>query len=87
MADVSTATARPYRRQDVYYENFPSLFSRYLAGGGDENDDLDYTVFSVAAMTLGIILCVELVRHRLDVAATGRPFFKSVLESVYRECK
>ena len=48
---------------------------------------LDYTVLSVAVITLGLILVVELIRHRLDVAATGRPFFKTVLEGVYRECK
>lgn len=47
----------------------------------------DYTVLNVAVVTLGLILVVELVRHRLDIAATGRPFFRTVLEGVYRERK
>jgi len=32
-----------------------------------------------------LILCVELIRHSLDRKAVGRPFFKTVLEGVYRE--
>lgn len=61
------------------------LVSRFLAGA--ETLPLDYTVLSVAVITLGLILVVELIRHRFDIAATGRPFFKTVLEGVYRECK
>jgi hypothetical protein len=61
------------------------LVARLLAG--DETLPLDYTVLSVAVITLGLILVVELIRHRFDVAATGRPFFKTVLEGVYRECE
>lgn len=61
-------------------------FRRVLAGAADKAP-LDYTVLSVAVITLGLILVVELIRHRVDVAATGRPFFKTVLEGVYRECK
>lgn len=64
---------------------FLGAVSRALAGA--EAAPLDYTVLSVAVITLGLILVVELIRHRLDVAATGRPFFKTVLEGVYRECK
>jgi hypothetical protein len=63
------------------------LWRRAAAGGDEYSDQLDYTVLSVAVITLGLILIVELIRHRFDVAATGRPFFKSVLEGVYRECK
>jgi hypothetical protein len=59
--------------------------SRALAAA--KTSPLDYTVLGVAVITLGLILVVELIRHRLDVAATGRPFFKTVLEGVYRECK
>jgi hypothetical protein len=47
----------------------------------------DYSVLSVSVMTLGLILCVEILRHRLDYAALGRPLFSAVLEGVYRECK
>ena len=59
---------------------------RHLAGGGAEAE-IDYTVLSVGVMTLGLLLVVEFVRHALDQAAIGRPFFKAVLEGVYSECK
>lgn len=59
---------------------------RYLAPGGAEAE-IDYTVVSVGVMTLGLLLVVEFVRHSLDHAAIGRPFFKAVLEGVYSECK
>jgi hypothetical protein len=73
---------------DESLTDLPLQVWRRAAAGGDEySDQLDYTVLSVAVITLGLILIVELIRHRLDVAATGRPFFKSVLEGVYKECK
>lgn len=61
---------------------------RALGGGGggdDEGPAIDYTVLSVAVTTLGLLLIVELLRHKIDQAATGREFFKTVLEGVYRE--
>ena len=58
---------------------------RYLAGGGDEPVRVDYSVLSVGVLTLGLILIVEVFRHRIDHAAVGRPFFKAVLEGVYSE--
>jgi hypothetical protein len=60
---------------------------RWLAAGGGEEKELDYTVLAVAVTTLGLILAVELVRHKLDIQAVGRPFFKTVLGGVYRECE
>ena len=75
-------------------------YDRFLAGESDydagydgryakkEKEPLDYSVLSVGVMTLGLILLVELARHRLDhYAAHGRPFFKAVLEGVYSECE
>ena len=60
----------------------------FRAAGADAGSAmLDFSILSVAVMTLGLILLVELGRHKLDVNATGRPFFKTVLEGVYRECK
>ena len=50
-----------------------------------EDADLWYGALSVAVLTLGLILIVEEVRHRLDHAAIGKPFFASVLDGVYRE--
>jgi hypothetical protein len=47
---------------------------------------IDYSVLAVLVMTLGLILVVEVARHRLDYAAKNRPFFKNVLDGVYTEC-
>ena len=57
--------------------------------GNCESSDrqIGYTVLNVAVFTLLLILIVEFIGHRLDVSATGRPFFKSVLDRVYKECK
>lgn len=49
-------------------------------------DTIDYTVLSVAVATLGLILVVEVVRHKLDHLAQGRPFYQTVLASVNSEC-
>ena len=46
---------------------------------------IDYTVLSVALLTLGLILVVEIARHKIDRRAQGRPFARTVLEQVYRE--
>jgi hypothetical protein len=62
-------------------------FDRFLAATGEEEEPLDYTVVSVAVVTLGLLLGVEMIRHRLDQSAHNRPFFKTVLEGVYSECK
>ena len=53
----------------------------------DYGSSIDYTVLSVAVLTLGLILLVELARHKIDHMAHGRPFFKTVLEGVNSECK
>jgi hypothetical protein len=60
---------------------------RYLSTATDGPSRIDYSVLSVAVMTLGLIMMVEVFRHRLDHAAMGRPFFTAVLEGVYAECK
>jgi hypothetical protein len=49
-------------------------------------DAIDYTVLSVAVATLGLILVVEILRHKIDHMAQGRPFFLTVLHSVNSEC-
>ena len=58
---------------------------RYLAVEKDKPARSDYSILSCAVMTLGLIMFVELVRHRLDHSAKGRPFFTAVLEGVYGE--
>jgi hypothetical protein len=61
---------------------------RILAATTDNGPTrIDYSVLSVAVMTLGLLMMVEVFRHRMDHAAMGRPFFTAVLEGVYAECK
>jgi len=55
--------------------------------GGKSESQVDYSALSVAVMTLGLIMMVEVIRHRVDHAAVGRPFFQSVLETLYMERK
>ena len=50
-------------------------------------EPVNYTVVSVGIMTLGLIVVVELIRHQLDQVALKRPFYKTVLQGVYSECK
>ena len=65
-----------------------SVYARVLAAVAPGSEEpLDYSVLSVGVTTLALLLCVELIRHRLDHAAQHRPFFKTVLEQVYSECK
>ena len=83
----------PYR--DDYADGsryeFYDDHGRYLAEEDyyykKEEEPLDYSVLSVGVMTLGLLLLVEMIRHQLDHRAEGRPFFKTVLEMVYSECK
>jgi hypothetical protein len=71
--------------KDYIYETEDT--DRFLAVVGDGPTRIDYSVLSVAVMTLGLIMMVEVFRHRLDHAAMGRPFFTAVLGGVYAECK
>lgn len=59
---------------------------RSMADAYGDEEPLDYSVLSVAVMTLGLILFVEVIRHRLDHIAEHRPFFKTVLDATYSEC-
>jgi hypothetical protein len=65
------------------------LWHRFLAKipADQKPSRSDYSVLSVSVMTLALILIVEILRHRLDCLALGRPLFSAVLEGVYRECK
>lgn len=68
--------------------NEDSFFHQRLladAGDGKEDEAIDYSVLSIGVQTLGLILFVEIIKHRLDHAAKGRPFFGTVLHSVYSE--
>ncbi len=61
-------------------------YDRWLAGEKEE-EPLDYSVLSVGVMTLGLILMVEVAKHKLDHMAEHRPFFKAVLVVTYSECE
>ncbi len=63
------------------------MSSRSLASGGGGPVQLDYTVFAMAVLTMGLLLIVEVIRHGLDRMAQGRDFFETVLKTVYHECK
>jgi hypothetical protein len=69
-------------------EDVVSLATRFLKKASyEEPDRSDYSIMSVAVMTLGLIMIIELLRHRLDHAAMGKPFFTAVLQGVYAERK
>lgn len=57
----------------VYYESSTSKY--------------DYSVLAVALITMGLIVPVEIVRHKVDHRAVGRPFAKTVLDFLYSECE
>jgi hypothetical protein len=76
-----------HHQDEEEHEYEYEFYDRYLAAKDTTEEPLDYTVLSVGVLTLGLILFVEVIRHRLDHAAHGRPFFKTVLEGVYSECK
>ena len=61
--------------------------SRLLGGGGGKAIELDYTVFAMAMMTMGLLLIVEVIRHKLDQMTKGSDFFETVMNTVYHECK
>lgn len=58
---------------------------RLLAASGPES--LDFTVFSVAVMTLVLVLAIELLRHAVVKKATRHRFAKRVLDVLFEECK
>lgn len=74
-----------YADADIYPQSSgSSSVHRFLAPAG-EAPTVDYAVISVVVITLGLVLAIEVLRHQLDVAASGNPFFQTVLELMYRE--
>jgi len=57
--------------------------------GEEEGEDInvEYGALSVAVLTIGLILVVEVIRHRIDHAANGRVFAQAVLAAMYSERK
>jgi len=77
-------------QDDKYASNsYGSTTSTY--GGSSPNADwkgvVDYSILSVAVLTLGLLLVVEFMLHQLDHMASHRRFFKIVTRTFYRECE
>jgi len=53
----------------------------------DEKGVVDYSILSIAVVSLGLLLIVEFMLHQLDHLAHRRKFFKIVTRTFYRECK
>ena len=68
---------------DSDFDDGFSSIHRLLAPAGTPT--VDYAGISVVVITLAIVLAVEVLRHQLDVAASGNAFFHEVLELMYRE--
>lgn len=58
--------------------------NRHLAA---ELPDIDFTVLSMAVVTLSMLMIVAVLRHNIDKIAKGKDIFENVLEAVYHECK
>jgi len=58
------------------------FIDRNLAGDGLS---IDYTVFAMAVVTMGLLLIVAIIRHKIDHMARGKEYFENVLEAVYHE--
>ncbi|KAL7555715.1 hypothetical protein ACA910_009880 [Epithemia clementina (nom. ined.)] len=76
----------PPLEDEEYEGGWRGLLHRFLAEKDKkEAGRMDYSALSVAVMTLGLILVVEVLRHRLDHWALGRPYCMAVLENIYAE--
>ena len=69
--------------QDEYDYDFMYYESSYSSSP----PKYDYSVLAVALITMGLIVPVEIVRHKIDHRAVGRPFAKTVLDFLYSECE
>jgi hypothetical protein len=57
---------------------------RQLAG---EIPVIDFTVLSMAVVTMSLLMIVAILRHQIDHLARGKEFFENVLEAAYHERK
>jgi hypothetical protein len=80
---MSDMFASPLLEADESYDTYFQKEAEKVAKS--DYGAVDYTVLSVVVVTLGLVILVEIVQHKLDHKAHGRPFFKTVLEAVYRE--
>ena len=64
------------------YSNSTFFHERDLAKGSTV---IDYTVFGMAVITIGLLMVVGALRYFIDAMAKGKFFFENVLEAVYHE--
>ena len=78
-----------YEDAEDFYGGGADNWHRFLQYGKEKTSGyrMDYSVLSVAVMTLGLIMVVEVFIHNLDHAAAGKPYFTAVLETMYSERK
>jgi hypothetical protein len=81
-----------HRHLQYDHQNQNDTYGGYESSSFDDEKKskillIDYGVLSVAALTLGLILVVEVVRHKLDHWAGNTKFYHAVLERVYEECE
>lgn len=59
---------------------------RFLSETTSESDSSGrLNVLAVTVITLGLIMIVELLKHRLETAVAGRQYFSAVLANIYSE--
>jgi len=81
-----------YGDHDEYFDHVGGGFEdgdfhqqhRNLAGAKYRRP-FDYSILAVGIITLALLICAEALKHHLDHAAKGRPFFHSVLDGVKEE--
>ena len=81
--NASSSAAYAYAQDEYNYGSYDDYYS-----SGATQPKYDYSVLAVALITMGLIVPVEIVRHKIDHKAVGRPFAKTVLDFLYseREC-
>jgi hypothetical protein len=73
---------------DMYFHQIYRLLGGGAEGSNSSSEaDSQDSIFAVVILTLGLILVVESILHRLDHYAKRRAFFRETLSACYRECK
>jgi len=82
----------PSMMMNEEFDDEPLSWWRFLQQEQDKSSyskdpsELDYSVLSVAVMTLGLIIVLEVGKHYLDQSSKGKPFVTALLDGVYEEC-
>ena len=95
LASLSSLEAKEtIASNDMYFHQIYRLLGGKTEGGNSSSEtnseDSIYSresVFAVVVLTLGLILVVETILHRLDHHAKRRAFFRETLSACYRECE